>query len=662
MAFDPDEYLAEEPTGFDPDEYLGITPTQPVPRGTSALEMMKDVYSEQPQLARELGMEVITAINRGLVNFGEFLTTDQINNIAQLAGKDRPVPTVEETAPGVVTGDYMEPGIIREAVQTGGEMVGPALLGGAAIRGAAQTLPLTTPSTETIGQSVLRQAAGGTAAGDVGLAMASGAGAEIGEEIGGDTGAMVGSILAPVAATAGVKSLTNLVKSGKKGIEALTKSLSQMSDEGASQLLAEAMTREGLDPDDVVKMMADLGPEAIPADLGNTFARLLRASSNKIPRVQGVASNVFKQRHAGQAGRITSSFDDAAGIPSLNADDEIIRLNAATKPEIDRLYTEARSKPMKMSQSLKSLFSGKNAIGSSQKKVQKRLANKRAAGDEITNIDLIDATKQELDDQIGRAIRQGEKNTVRDLVRLKNRMVAEADKSIPEYKQARDLFAGKAAMEQATDQGRNFLKLKPREMREITQSLGDSELRMFKLGTKEAILDKIDDLQTSADSVKRLFGKNGDVKKLRYLFRNDEAFKNFSDTLKKESDFLLTRRAAQANSTTAQQQADLDSFMSAVGDAAESVSNPRAAARTISKIMSRLTGKRSEATNIEALEKAGDILLIKGMEPNRIQKILRSGSKDQIKAALESYSKHRTVKPYLIPSTVGGSTEQAKER
>lgn len=152
-------------------------------------------------------MELITAVNRGAVDLGEFLTTDQINNIAELAGQGRPVPTIEEAIPGAVTGDYMEPGLLREAVQTGGELVAPGAAIGAGLRGVASTLPKLSTASEGLLPAVTRQLGGGTAASDVIGAGLAGAGmetgGEIGETLGGETGRqvgeMAGAIIAPLS-------------------------------------------------------------------------------------------------------------------------------------------------------------------------------------------------------------------------------------------------------------------------------------------------------------------------------------------------------------------------------------------------------------------------------------------------------------------------------
>lgn len=162
--------------------------------------------------AANVGTELISAINRGTVDVAEFLTTDQINNILQMAGKEKipgisDIPFVKEAT----TGNFMEPGLAKEAVRAGGELVGPAAAIGTGLRGAAQMAPKVQPFIETARQGVLRQLGKTTTLQDVSAAIASGAGrevgGEIGEDIGGETGRQVGeavgAIGAPMVAAAG---------------------------------------------------------------------------------------------------------------------------------------------------------------------------------------------------------------------------------------------------------------------------------------------------------------------------------------------------------------------------------------------------------------------------------------------------------------------------
>lgn len=629
---------------------------------------VQQVAQQQPDDGQDYGtvgnaiLELASAMNRGGADLLDFFTVDQINNVMQLTGSDKRVPTFSGAleSVGATQGGYMDPGMARDIVQQTGETVTGAVAAGGLLRQAAKQLPRIAPAAESLGSSFLRQLGVGTTAGDIALSGVSAAGGEVGEELGGDYGKLVGAVLAPIGGVMAKDAFKRLLASGKAGIQSLMRPLAEMSDDGASTLLAEAMVRENLSPAEALKILDDLGPEAIPADIGNNFARLLRTASNKIPRIEGTAANVLKARQSGQGDRILSAFDDSVGTKGLNIDDEIARLNTVMKPKITAIYNAAGEKGIQLSDKLRTIMVGKNSLGRAQRKVQRRLADKRAVGDEITNIDVIDASKQELDDQIGKAIRQGEMGKVRDLTRLKNTMVDEADAAIPEYKQARDMFAGKASMENAAKMGELFLKTKPRDMLDITKTFGQSEKAMYKLGAKQAILDKIDDLYANADAVRRLFGKNGDIKKLRHLFDYNEQFNKFSKALQKEADFILTRRAAQANSTTAKQLSDDASAFEALSDAAAAISTPAGATNMIRKVVSGLGKNKADADYIKALEDVGDILLTKGMDATKLQALLRRGNTKQLESALRSAMKGELSMPYA-PASISGGIEATED-
>jgi hypothetical protein len=235
-------------------------------------------------------------------------------------------------------------------------------------------------------------------------------------------------------------------------------------------------------------------------------------------------------------------------------------------------------------------------------------------------------------------------------------MIEEADIAVPAYKDGRNLFAGKAQLENSVDAGRLFFKLKPRELDDFVKNYGESERKLFKLGAKEAILDKIDGLGTNADAVKRLFGKNGDVKKLRTLFDDDASFQRFSDALERESQFVLTRRAAQANSTTAQQLADQDNAAEMIGQATSLIGNPMQSATAFGRILSGLSGKKDGAVFTKSLESAGDILLSSGMDAKKLQAMLKRGSPNEIENALRAI----LIRP-LDPTTIAAPAVQIGE-
>ena len=606
--------------------------------------------------------EFASGFNRSALGMLDFFGPDVINDVLAVAGSQKRIPTALGTAQrfgiGAPRGSFAGPGITTDIAASAGEVVPVALSIGQLFRSAAQQLPelaaasdsaiagmFSNPLTRqkikdvenTVG-GVVRQLGTTTPAQDLGYGVASAAGAEVGEELGGPVGALIGSIFAPLS-VAGISSAFRSILSRPQGVVELAKSLQNMSDEGAAALLADVMVRESMTPDDVLAALANLGPNAIPADVTNGFARLLKASANAIPRIEGRATDVLDSRQAGQVGRLASGLDNGLGVPGLSVDDEIIRLQQATKPEITALYDEAARQPLSFSGTLRTLLTGKNSLGDAYKAGLRRVADKRAAGDTITNFSVIDATKQQLDDEIRVALRAGEKNRARDLIRLKNLMVAEADAQIPGYKEARGLFAGQAALESAAEQGQLFLGLSRRELQDVVQTMGESELRMFRLGAKQGLFDKIDDITIGADVAKKLFGKNGDIAKLDTLFADPKAFESFRTTMEQEANFALTRRAL-TGSSTMRQGADLGAAQDVISGVRAGVrgllGDPTALAEELPRIIKNVAGKKGSAAYLQSMEKAGDILLESGIDPARLQAILRAGDAPRIQAMLRA--------------------------
>jgi hypothetical protein len=194
--------------------------------------------------------ELAAAANRSVFDVIDFIGPDTVNAALNVIGSERRVPTLRESLGS--EGGFVEPGTQRDVLRAVGQAAPLALGAGTAIRSAAQSLPKIAPGAESVGAGLLRQAAAGTTAGDVGLSAVAATGAEFGrEEIGGTGGAIIGSILAPTALLTGA----GLSRLGAEGFKRLSTSLSTLSDDGASKLLAEAMVREGMSPGCLLMML-----------------------------------------------------------------------------------------------------------------------------------------------------------------------------------------------------------------------------------------------------------------------------------------------------------------------------------------------------------------------------------------------------------------------
>ena len=269
-----------------------------------------------------------------------------------------------------------------------------------------------------------------------------------------------------------------------------------------------------------------------------------------------------------------------------------------------------------------------------------------AIGKPITQFEYFDAIKQNLDDKIGRAIRDGEKNKASRFLGLKKVLLNEMDEKLPIYKDAREAFAGLKSLEGAAEAGQMFFKLKPSEVRKLTDDMADSERRMFKLGAKQAIIDKINSSLMTHDKIKKLFGREGDAQKLKSVFDNFDQFAEFKKALEREANFVLTRQSLQGQSTTARQLLDETEAANAFGNARRTISdsftNMRAAAGdpfAVADIIGRITAgmgdKKGSEVYRETIEKVGDILLETGMDSKKLIALLKRGNREEINKKLK---------------------------
>lgn len=174
-----------------------------------------------PELA-----EFSSAVSRGTINLLDFFGAKPINAALELAGVDARIPEIgeQEIVKQATTGEFVEPGLKRDILRTSGELVGPAGLGGAALRSTAKAIPTVQAAPQTLGQRVTQQLGESTARQDIAGAALSGAGLETGGEFGefvaGEEGRAVGeafgAILAPISGAIVKQTTKSLITPGSK--------------------------------------------------------------------------------------------------------------------------------------------------------------------------------------------------------------------------------------------------------------------------------------------------------------------------------------------------------------------------------------------------------------------------------------------------------------
>jgi hypothetical protein len=313
--------------------------------------------------------------------------------------------------------------------------------------------------------------------------------------------------------------------------------------------IARALEKDGLTPDQAAaKIAAVQRGEMTLADLGENTAALLRHAS----AAPGEARRVTKAELAGrEMERVPRVTEDLRTLMSGSKDfyTDIQDLIKKRSKDANALYDAAYSAaPSFSAQTAPDIARLRNlpSFQEAMKKGAKRMADLDLdIADPKNTLRALHETKIALDDMIDTAVRAGEGNQARTLISMKNRLLKDMESASPEYKIARQTYAGDMEMQTAMQEGQRVYQLPELEMRKLIDRFKDSpsEYDAFRAGIAQSMLDRLRAGGPSADPVKTVFPR-GVEDKLRRAFRDDEAFDAFKTRLAEEQTMLGTEKAA----------------------------------------------------------------------------------------------------------------------
>lgn len=137
----------------------------------------------------------------------------------------------------------------------------------------------------------------------------------------------------------------------------------------------------------------------------------------------------------------------------------------------------------------------------------------------------------------------------------KNQLLKMIDDANPAYKEARALYAGPASMKDAMNLGYGALNRSPDDVAANIKNLGASEMEMYRLGLRKAIIDKMEGKGDYADKVKLMNNTPKTRAVLSKVLGGKAEFDRFMATLADEAELARTYAAVNGNSATAGRQA-----------------------------------------------------------------------------------------------------------
>lgn len=422
-------------------------------------------------------------------------------------------------------------------------------------------------------------AAGGATAGAAGGALYGAGDADDGSRlmgalrggaVGTATGAVVGGALPAVGSA--------LSKTNRFAREILTPE-TQGQREARRRLLA-VFEEAGLDADDVVRRMDELGPDAVIADLDPRLAREARAAVNQAASLERAGGPVdrLRARTDARGERLIRALRETSGIsesmpagqeaaeravqevrrnfyrPLEEAFPEVRGPNVSEVLRDPRIIRVARrNAPEAFADEARVAEAIRQGVPEAQ--ARQAVPNKAPSFMELQDIML------DLRDEVSAARAAGRPNASRRAAEAYDAMVSAMEQDIPGFAEAQSAYRVAARTLQGYEDGFNAWTRSAREIREALEDLPPDARDAFRAGLLQRWEEKLLAKEGTTGAVNSILRAGEDMRgQIRAAFGSDEGFQQFLRQRDIERTFRLTEAAVQGNSTTAQQALDaLDS-------------------------------------------------------------------------------------------------------
>lgn len=521
------------------------------------LEQRKGL-SEQPSPTTVSGL---TGGTRAALQGATFNFADEIGAGLAAILAEGVVPGAEDPATGEVSGDFREAfsdiqavlkdqrEVFRERApvsNTALQIAGGVGTGVGGFKAGATALAQVPSILRTAGAGAITGGIAGAGAADPGQ-RAQGAG----------QGAALGALIGP--ALTGVTQIA--VKAGQLATPVF-RNLFDTSKKQANRIIQRALERDDIAPQQAIEAMKRLGASSVLADVGENLAGVARGVAARSGPARSIARKFLDKRTLGQRARVLKGISDGTGaIDDYNG--YLLGIQNARREAAEPLYNAAFSSQIRPTQALTELLK-RPTLNAAMRKAQ-RLAADEGVTPTSGSLRIFDLAKQEMDDRISIAIRQGKKNAVRRLTKLKKEFVEELDNQVPVYKRARDTFAGGAKLDDAATLGRSLLRRSNNvdDIAPAVRGMSTGELHSFRVGVLRGISDQIEATATPGGTVKRALTPRA-KRLVRLAFPDDKSFEKFVRVGEAEIRFAETSNRVLGGSPTARIQEDIADIGSGV--------------------------------------------------------------------------------------------------
>lgn len=351
----------------------------------------------------------------------------------------------------------------------------------------------------------------------------------------------------------------------------------------ANRAIVSALTRSGKSPQEIDAALSQAAAEGQPvytvADaIGNPGQRMLSGVARSPGEGRQAVVDAMETRQAGQGRRVASQLDQAfkgEGTAAQNAATikdtaRVVNANPYAKaydegekaiwsPELERLGSApAIENAMKGALNIwrdTAIADGYGAMNPRALVEKGELKFKPGGLNVFPNLQFWDYTKRVLDDEIATAVMAGADSKVRTLTKLKKTMVAELDKAVPSYADARSTAKGFFDIQDAIEAGTNAAKRgRTEDTTQLFNSLNPEQQQAFRTGYVDPLIEST---QGAAHGVNKARPLINDATAVEFPAFAAQSGEKLQRQLARENTMFETRNAALGGSKTADNVTDI---------------------------------------------------------------------------------------------------------
>lgn len=295
----------------------------------------------------------------------------------------------------------------------------------------------------------------------------------------------------------------------------------------------EDIIAKGIRPEDAQPILDKLqeGKISVIPDVAGDEVKGLTRSIAKLPQAKDVVTDALEQRSFGAVKRVSEQLSkdiSPVGAYFGNIDDLAKARSEIAAPLYEKAFKQNTTLDINKNRELFNKIAPDIADAKNKFRLSSDISD--------NSIVMLDAAKKSLDDKIGKAIKQGERQEASILQGIKKELVSKLDQLNPDYKKARQVFSDFASIQNAQEQGLEIVKkgITAEQVKKMIKEMSVAEKDAFRIGLREGLDRIVRNTSIGNDPAKKIFNDLSIVDKIKAALGDGKKFTDFKKRMQEE--------------------------------------------------------------------------------------------------------------------------------